>query len=333
MITIPVNGPHPYEIRIAPGSIRDIAAANAALVVSDTNVARWYEVLPDTPHHLIEPGESSKNFRNYEHLMRKLAEVGARRDSELVAVGGGVVGDLAGFAAATWMRGIKYIQVPTTLLAMVDSSVGGKTAIDLDAAKNLVGAFHPPALVIIDPEVLDTLPSREFNAGMAEVIKYGMVFDGSFLSWIEDNADFIGARDAETMQELIARGVTFKRDVVERDPFEQGERALLNFGHTFAHAIEAEQEYGELNHGEAVAVGMVLATRMSGLDPARLINLLRKFNLPVSVAMDPARLLARMQLDKKATHTGLRLILLDKYGSARIATDIAPDSVLGVLQA
>lgn len=323
MTTIRINGAKPYDILIEPGSLEHFELpAKDALVVTDANVHRWYDVKPDSPHHVIEPGEKSKDFSNYKAVLEKLAEIGAKRDATIIALGGGVVGDLAGFAAATWMRGIDYIQVPTTLLAMVDSSVGGKTAIDLNEAKNLVGSFHPPRFVLIDPQVLDSLPSREFNAGMAEVIKYGMIFDESFLTWIEDNVDFIGARDAETMVELIARCVQFKADVVERDLYETGDRALLNFGHTFAHAIEAEQQYDALNHGEAVAIGMVLATKLSNLDTERLESLLKKFNLPTSTDIPADQLIQRMQLDKKATSSGLRFITLKRYGEAEITAGI-----------
>ncbi len=332
MTMIRINGPKPYEILIEPGALETVTLqTNQTLVVSDANVHRWYDVNADAPHHIIEPGEPSKNFDNYKEILEKLAAIGAKRDATIIALGGGVVGDLAGFAAATWMRGIDYIQVPTTLLAMVDSSVGGKTAIDLNEAKNLVGAFHPPRFVLIDPQVLDSLPSREFNAGMAEVIKYGMIFDESFLTWIEENTDFIGARDAETMVELIAKCVQFKADVVERDLYETGDRALLNFGHTFAHAIEAEQEYGELNHGEAVAIGMVLATKLSNIDTTRLEALLKKFNLPTSTDIDADKLIARMQLDKKATQKGLRFITLKRYGEAQFDANVDENRLKTVL--
>ncbi|HEY0822755.1 MAG TPA: 3-dehydroquinate synthase, partial [Ramlibacter sp.] len=258
------------------------------------------------------------------------------------ALGGGVVGDLAGFAAACWMRGIDVVQLPTTLLAMVDSSVGGKTAVDLPQGKNLVGAFHPPRAVFADTATLRTLPERELRAGLAEVVKYGAIGDAAFLAWLERHADALLAREDAALCEAIERSCAHKAAIVERDLFEHGERALLNFGHTFAHAIEAEQGYGGLNHGEAVAVGMVLAARMSaaqGLAPeadaARLAALLARLGLPIRPpeALDADALLARMRLDKKAQATGLRFILWDGVGRARVVAGVEEAAVLAVLRA
>jgi 3-dehydroquinate synthase len=265
----------------------------------------------------------------------------------VVALGGGVVGDLAGFAAACWMRGIDVVHLPTTLLAMVDSSVGGKTAVDIPQGKNLVGAFHPPRAVIADTSVLRTLPPRELGAGFAEVIKYGAIVDAPFLDWLHANAEGLLAGDDGLLAEAIARSCLHKAGITERDPLEHGERALLNFGHTFGHAIEAEQAgesggYGNgLNHGEAVAVGMVLAARLStalGLadagDGERLRDLLQRFGLPTTLpaGLDPAALLARMRLDKKAQASGLRFVLWDGAGKARVVADVPEAPVLRVLE-
>ena len=259
----------------------------------------------------------------------------------MFALGGGVVGDLAGFAAACWMRGIDIVQLPTTLLAMVDSSVGGKTAVDLPQGKNLVGAFHPPRAVFADTSTLRTLPDRELSAGFAEVIKYGAIMDAPFLDWLESNADSLLGRNDALLAEAIARSCAHKAAIVERDPLEHGERALLNFGHTFAHAIESEQGYGGLNHGEAVAIGMVLAARLSttlGFAPAadgdRLRGLLARFGLPVAppAGLAADALLARMRLDKKAQAGGLRFVLWDRAGAARIVPDVAEAAVLDVLR-
>ncbi|MEE7567954.1 3-dehydroquinate synthase, partial [Xanthomonas sp. Kuri4-3] len=197
-----------------------------------------------------------------------LAELGATRDTCVFALGGGVVGDLAGFVAACWMRGVDCVQLPTTLLSMVDSSVGGKTAVDIPQGKNLVGAFHPPRAVIADTATLSTLPARELRAGLAEVIKYGAIRDPLFFQWLHAERHALLAGDAAALAQAIARSCEHKAEIVARDPLEQGERALLNLGHTFGHAIETEQGYGapdnaNLNHGEAVAVGMVLAARLS----------------------------------------------------------------------
>jgi 3-dehydroquinate synthase len=270
-----------------------------------------------------------------------LAALGATRDACIYALGGGVVGDLAGFAAACWMRGIDCVQLPTTLLAMVDSSVGGKTAVDIAQGKNLVGAFHPPRAVLADTSTLRTLPPRELRAGFAEVIKYGAIVDAGFLDWLELHADALLASDDALLAEAIARSCAHKAAITERDPFERGERALLNFGHTFGHAIETEQGYGGLNHGEAVAVGMVLASRLStalGLadaaDGERLRALLQRCGLPTALppGLDPAALVARMRLDKKAQGSGLRFVLWDGAGKARVVADVDEAQVLDVLR-
>jgi 3-dehydroquinate synthase len=323
------------------------------LVVSDSHVAPLYaRVVADTLQArlpqaqvivtCLPAGEAAKSLEGFAELMRELADFGATRDACVFALGGGVVGDLAGFAAACWMRGIDVVQLPTTLLAMVDSSVGGKTAVDLPQGKNLVGAFHPPRAVLADTAALRTLPERELRAGLAEVVKYGAIRDAAFLDWLDDNADALLARDDAVLAEAIARSCRHKAGIVERDPFEHGERALLNFGHTFAHAIEAEQGYDGLNHGEAVAVGMVLAARLStaaGLAPAadgeRLAALLDRFGLPTALPprLDAGALLARMRLDKKAAADGLRFVLWDGVGAARVVTGVPDAAVLGVLAA
>ena len=353
----------PYAIHIGSGLVRDgreLAAAirgRHVLVVTDANVARIH--LPvlraslarcrpglSIGVHVLVPGESEKTLESWRHAIDALARLGATRDATVVALGGGVVGDLAGFAAACWMRGIDVVQVPTTLLAMVDSSVGGKTAVDLPAGKNLVGAFHPPSAVIADTAALATLPDRELQAGLAEVVKYGAIFDAGFLDWLDANGDALLAREPAALAEAVLRSCRYKADVVARDPFERGERALLNFGHTFGHAIETEQGYagaaGGLVHGEAVAVGMVLAARLStalgrapGADADRLRQLLERFGLPTTLpaGLEPAALLARMRLDKKADASGLRFILWDGAGHGVIVRDVPETAVLDILRA
>jgi 3-dehydroquinate synthase len=240
------------------------------------------------------------------------------------------------------MRGVDVVQLPTSLLAMVDSSVGGKTAVDLPQGKNLVGAFHPPRAVLADTATLRSLPERELRAGLAEVVKYGAIRDAGFLGWLEANVDALLSRGDDALAEAIARSCAHKAAIVERDPFEHGERALLNFGHTFAHAIEAEQGYGGLNHGEAVAAGMVLAARLSavlGMAPAtdaeRLAALLQRFGLPTTPPrmLGADALLARMRLDKKAQASGLRFVLWEGAGAARVVADVAEAAVLDVLHA
>ncbi len=356
--TVEVGGMHPYTISIGPGLLNDGALLAATLrgrhvlLVSDDNVAPLYaqrvtEALQYARPGLridrfdVPAGEGSKTLGYFAETVDALAAIGATRDAAIFTLGGGVVGDLAGFAAACWMRGIDCVQLPTTLLAMVDSSVGGKTAVDLPQGKNLLGAFHPPRAVIADTSTLHTLPARELRAGLAEVIKYGAIREAEFLAWLEANIDALLTGDDAALGAAIARSCVHKAGIVERDPFEHGERALLNFGHTFAHAIEAEQRFDGLNHGEAVAVGMVLAARLSaslGLSqPAetdRLATLLQQTGLPTALPVGLAAdaLLARMRLDKKAASDGLRFVLWEGVGQARVVAGIPDETVLAVLR-
>ncbi len=355
---VAVGGMQPYRIAVGPGLLEDGAAlaehvrGRHVLIVSDTHVAPLYAhaLAATLQRHVpsariivscVSAGETAKTLDGFAELIRELADFGATRDACVFALGGGVVGDLAGFVAACWMRGIDIVQLPTTLLAMVDSSVGGKTAVDLPQGKNLVGAFHPPRAVFADTSTLRTLPARELRAGFAEVIKYGAIMDAPFLDWLEDNIDGLLDRDDALLTEAIGRSCAHKAVIVERDPLEHGERALLNFGHTFAHAIESEQGYGGLNHGEAVAIGMVLAARLStvlGFAPTsngdRLHGLLERFGLPVLLppGLQADALLARMRLDKKAQAAGLRFVLWDRAGAARVVSNIDEATVLDVLR-
>ena len=361
--TVDVDGIARYAIAIGPGLLDDGARlamplrGRHALLVSDTNVAPLYADRVEaalrgarpslTVARLVIPaGEQEKTLTRFAEILDALARLGATRDATVIALGGGVVGDLAGFSAACWMRGIDVVQVPTTLLAMVDSSVGGKTAVDLPEGKNLVGAFHSPRAVIADTTTLRTLPDRELRAGLAEVVKYGAIFDAGFLGWLEAHAVALLARDDAALSEAIAHCCEFKAGVVARDPFERGDRALLNFGHTFGHAIEAAQGYAgtgsdALNHGEAVAVGMALAARLStdlrgapASDAYRLEALLSRFGLPTEVPaqLEPEALLARMRLDKKADAAGMRFVLWDRAGAARLVSDVSDEAVLGLLR-
>jgi 3-dehydroquinate synthase len=357
-----IGGNHPYTIAIGDGLLDDgnslIARIRGrhVLIVSDEHVAPLYarrveialhNVRPDlrVARFAIPPGEQAKTLAHFGEVIDALARLGATRDACVLALGGGVVGDLAGFAAACWMRGIDCIQLPTSLLAMVDSSVGGKTAVDLPQGKNLVGAFHPPRAVFADTSVLESLPARELRAGLAEVVKYGAIADAPFLDWLQAHASALLAREREPLIEAIARSCQHKADIVEKDPFEHGERALLNFGHTFGHAIEAEQGYGKythdaLNHGEAVAVGMVLAARLSahlGMAPAadvdRLQGLLTALELPTALppGLDVDALVMRMRLDKKAHAGGLRFVLWEGPGAAVIVDGVPEDAVTETL--
>ncbi|HET6806979.1 MAG TPA: 3-dehydroquinate synthase [Frateuria sp.] len=344
-----------YPVWIGRGLLGDAGRWRArlrgrhALVVSNTTVAPLYldRVARglDGLHwssFLLEDGEAHKNFGNVGRALEALATLGATRDACVVALGGGVVGDLAGFAAACWMRGIDFIQMPTTLLAMVDSSVGGKTGVNLPAGKNLVGAFHQPRAVVADIDTLASLPDREYRAGLAEVVKGAAIGDAGFFAWLEAHVDALAARDTTTVIEAIARKVRYKAGVVARDETEQGERALLNLGHTFGHALETAGHYTALLHGEAVAIGMVLAARLSerlGMggpaDTARLQQLLARLGLPAGVpaGSDAEQLLGLMRLDKKNTAGTLRLILWRGIGRAEIVAGVDPEAVLAVLHA
>ncbi|PIQ38342.1 MAG: 3-dehydroquinate synthase [Lysobacterales bacterium CG17_big_fil_post_rev_8_21_14_2_50_64_11] len=347
-------GARSYPIDIGAGLLDDaprwlpLLRGRHVLVVSDANVAPHYlarvqaALTRHTHRALVLPaGEQEKTLHRFGEVLAALAHLGASRDATLIALGGGVIGDLSGFAAACWMRGIAFVQMPTTLLAMVDSSVGGKTAVDLASGKNLVGAFHQPVGVLADTNTLVTLPVRELRAGLAEVVKYGALGDAAFFDWLDAHCDALLACDNTTISEAIARSCAHKAAIVARDETEQGERALLNLGHTFGHAIEAEQGYGGLLHGEAVAVGMVLAARCSaalGLaaagDGERLAALLTRFGLPTAIppGLAAERLLARMRLDKKAVSGSIRLVLWHGIGQAFIAPDVAEHALLAVLR-
>ncbi len=264
----------------------------------------------------------------------------ARRDATLIALGGGVVGDITGFAAACYMRGVRFIQAPTTLLAQVDASVGGKTAINHVRGKNLVGAFHQPSAVVIDSATLATLPAREFRAGMAEVIKYGAIRDPEFFEWLERNASAITGQSPDALDEVIDRSVRNKAEIVSEDEKEAGIRALLNLGHSFGHALESETSYARFLHGEAVAIGMVCAAVLSesrGLcapgTAGRLAALLESFRLPVRIPGDLSLdgLAAALALDKKAVASGLRLVLLTDIGRAVVDDRSTEEAIMAAM--
>lgn len=273
----------------------------------------------------LPDGESFKTVATMQMILDELVNVGANRDTTLIALGGGVVGDITGFAAACYMRGISFVQVPTTLLAQVDSSVGGKTGVNHEKGKNLIGAFHQPGLVLIDTDTLDTLPVREFRAGLAEVIKYGAICDATFFSWLESNMDALLDKNPDVLAHAIQRSCELKAEVVAEDEREAGRRATLNFGHTFGHAIEHCMGYGEWLHGEAVAAGMVMAAELSGIgstDLTRLTALIAAAGLPTrppEISSD--RWLEAMGLDKKVQKKQLRFVLLRSLGDAGITAE------------
>lgn len=343
-----------YDIHIGRGLLhrrdllRGAIRGRQVLLLSNTTVAPLYaagvEAALDglTWSRLELPdGEAHKTLQTAGQVFAALAALGAQRDACLIALGGGVIGDLGGFVAACWMRGIDFIQVPTSLLAMVDSSVGGKTAVNLPAGKNLVGVFWQPKLVLADIDTLATLPSREYAAGLAEVVKYGAIGDAEFFGWLEAHAEELLARDPAVLAEAVYRSCAHKAALVARDERETGERALLNFGHTFGHALEAMGAYTRWLHGEAVAIGMVLAARLSaalGMAPAadaeRLAALLTRFGLPTERPADcmPEALVERMRLDKKTLSNRLRLILWRGVGRAQLVDGVDPAQIVAVVR-
>lgn len=330
-----------YEIRIGSGlldasiSWQGLPKAGAAVVVSNATVAPLYAqrlrerllaVYPRVDVVVLDDGEQHKGWDSLNRIFDHLLGQAMDRKTVLFALGGGVVGDMTGFAAAVYMRGVPFVQVPTTLLAQVDSSVGGKTAINHPLGKNMIGAFYQPERVIADLDTLDTLPDRELRAGMAEVIKYGPICDVAFLGWIEDNLGALLDRDKTALAHAVRRSCEIKADVVGQDEREQGLRAILNFGHTIGHAIEAGMGYGEWLHGEAVACGMVLAADLSqrmGLMPAdfviRLRTLIERAGLPVQPPrLGAERYLQLMRVDKKAEAGAIRFVLIEALGRAGV---------------
>lgn len=313
------------------------------LVVTDDTVAGLYlervgRVLDDEKRRwcslVLPAGEQTKTVANWQRVLDELVAFGAQRDATVLALGGGVIGDLAGFAAASYMRGIRLVHMPTTLLAQVDAAVGGKTGVNHASGKNLIGAFHQPSAVVADIDTLISLDERDLHAGLAEVVKYGAIRDEHFFSWLESRAGPLNARMPDALMEAVHTSVAHKAEVVAADEREAGERALLNFGHTFGHALETATGYSRYRHGEAVAIGMVLATRLSELlgkvragTAARLIHLLEQLKLPTALPddVDRERLLALMRLDKKNRADRIRLVLLEELGQATVETCPADD--------
>ncbi|MHA1598119.1 MAG: 3-dehydroquinate synthase [Alphaproteobacteria bacterium] len=354
-------GPRSYDIIVDEGLLADAGARIAplikggrAIIVSDSNVAPLYlgalEASLDAARisHasvIVEAGEASKDFAHLQDLTEKIFAAGMDRSSMLIALGGGVIGDLSGFAAAIAMRGIDFIQIPTSLLAQVDSSVGGKTGINSAYGKNLIGAFHQPRLVLADLATLDTLPARELCGGYAEVVKYGLINDAGFFDWLQANGQAVIDGDRDAQRHAVLMSCTAKAAIVARDEKEHGQRALLNLGHTFGHALEAETGYGDaLTHGEAVAIGMCMAFDLSvrlELCPAgdadRLRGHLQSLGLPTDLTgLDTSSwtadgLIAHMGLDKKTEAGTIVFILVRSIGEAFISRDVAVDDVRALL--
>ncbi len=348
MRTLTVDlGERAYPIYIGPGILGDAALyerhirGQQVMVVSNETVAPLYleQLLGAlgafrTEQVILPDGEQYKNLEVLNRVYDAL--LGARFDRRctLLALGGGVVGDMTGFAAATYQRGVDFVQVPTTLLSQVDSSVGGKTGVNHPLGKNMIGAFHQPRCVIADTESLKTLPARQLSAGIAEVIKYGLIDDAEFFAWLEANMDALLAQDADAMAHAIERSCADKARIVAADEKEAGSRALLNLGHTFGHAIETGMGYGEWLHGEAVAAGMCMAADMSCRlgwlseeDRTRIVRLVARANLPVRPpeGMTGERFLSLMAVDKKVLDGQLRLVLLKGIGQAVITSGFDPD--------
>ena len=338
-------GERSYPIHIGqgllnnPALLREAIMGNSALVVTNTTVAPLYRQRLDTALTGLKSttiqlpdGEAYKSIESLQKIWDALIEGRFDRNTTLIALGGGVIGDITGFAAASYQRGVNFIQIPTTLLSQVDSSVGGKTGINHPGGKNMLGAFWQPQVVIADTDTLNTLPDRELSAGLAEVIKYGLIYDGAFLNWIEANIDALRARDPQALAYAIRRSCEIKAEVVSQDERETGLRAILNLGHTFGHAIENAQGYGNWLHGEAVGAGMCMAARLSELegnisatDVARTCQIIQRAGLPTHAPenMSEAQFRNLMGIDKKVLDGKMRLILLKRIGEAVVSADFS----------
>ncbi|STO55630.1 3-dehydroquinate synthase [Canicola haemoglobinophilus] len=344
-----------YPIYIGEGLLSDtqvypLKKGDKVMIVTNPTIAQHYlSSVTETLEKIgclvesvqLPDSEQYKTLESLDLIFTALLQANHGRDTTIIALGGGVIGDVAGYAAASYQRGVRFIQIPTTLLAQVDSSVGGKTAVNHKLGKNMIGAFYQPCTVIIDTLTLNSLPKREVNAGLAEVIKYGAILDHEFFVWLEQNINHLVILEQAYLQQCIARCCQIKADVVARDETEQGDRALLNLGHTFGHAIETHLGYGKWLHGEAVAAGMMMAAVLSEKlgdlsfnDVARLEKLLAQANLPTISpdTMNAEDYLPHMMRDKKVLAGKLRLVLLKSLGQAYVATDTDKEYVLDAIR-
>lgn len=346
-------GQRSYPIYIGSGLLADPALlskhirSKQVLVVTNTTIAPLYldAVLKNlsaysTEHLILPDGEQYKTLDTVMRVFNALLAHRFSRNATLIALGGGVIGDLGGFAAACYQRGIPFLQIPTTLLAQVDSSVGGKTGVNHPLGKNMIGAFYQPQCVIADADMLDTLDDRQLSAGLAEVIKYGLIKDAPFFAWLEENMSALMARNKAALAHAIAQSCQNKAQIVAEDETESGLRAILNLGHTFGHAIETGMGYGEYLHGEAVAIGICQAADLSrrlgwltDADVDRIITLLKAAQLPVvpPPQLDADQFLSLMAVDKKNVDGDIRLILLEKIGSASLPTSVAAEPLKATL--
>lgn len=346
-------GERSYPIYIESGLLSDnspllshIKSQRVCIISNDIVYPLYGEKLEsilaelDVDKVILPDGEAHKSLQSFDSIMSHLLANNHGRDTTLIALGGGVIGDICGFAAACYQRGVDFIQIPTTLLSQVDSSVGGKTAINHPLGKNMVGAFYQPIAVLIDIDSLTTLPDREFAAGMAEVIKYGILGDADFFAWLEENQTAIAQKDTAILAQMIQRCCQNKADIVAQDEKESGVRALLNLGHTFGHAIEAEQGYGQWLHGEAVAVGMILAGQLAvnkqlltASELCRIQSLIEAFSLPTSAPqeMNFESFMPHMKRDKKNLAGKLRFIIPTSIGSSELRDDISEQELKQLL--
>ena len=344
-------GSRSYDILIGLGSLSDchkhikrLFSSGSLFMISDDNcfdlighdLIRLLAENGLSVRSVVFPmGEGSKNLRTVENISSELAQKGADRHSVIIALGGGVTGDIAGFVASIYMRGIPFVQIPTTLLAQVDSSVGGKTGVDLKEGKNLVGTFYQPSLVIIDIGVLATLPPKELRNGLSEVIKYGAIWDADFFSYLEDNIKGCIGLEPEAIMEVVRRSCEIKAEVVSSDEREAGLRRILNFGHTFGHAIEAASNF-QISHGEGVSIGMVAASRLSNMkgllsdnELERMINLITAMGLPVELPsyLNIDDVISRIKYDKKSRGGDIHFVLLKRIGDTLITPDVSNNEI------
>lgn len=346
-------GDRSYPIFIGSGVLNDsarlrpyIRAKQVAVVTNETIAPLYLDKLKslltgfDVIEVVLPDGEAFKNLETLNYVFDGLLQARHNRTTTLIALGGGVVGDMTGFAAASYQRGVDFIQIPTTVLSQVDSSVGGKTGVNHPLGKNMIGAFHQPNAVLIDTDVLKTLPDRELSAGIAEIIKYGLICDPGFYAWLQQNIGKLMSRDTEALVYAIHRSCSDKAKVVAEDEKESGIRAILNLGHTFGHAIETHLGYGKWLHGEAVAAGMTMAARlscglgaMSAEDVEGIKTLLEQANLPVKPpkGMKPENFISLMAVDKKVLDGRIRLVLLDQVGKASVTSEFDRNELDGML--
>ncbi len=350
-------GERSYDILVGEGLLvragrlmKPVLAQSRVIIVTDDNVAPLYlsalcgALDGEGINHseiILPAGEQTKDFAHFRELTEGLLGAKAERDTTLVALGGGVIGDITGFAAAVTLRGLPFIQIPTTLLAQVDSSVGGKTGVDYPGGKNIIGAFHQPRLVLADISTLLTLSAREFRCGIAEVIKYGIISSAPLFNYLEKSVSKITARKKDALTKIVTDSCRIKAGIVAKDERESGVRAVLNMGHTFGHAIETALGFRKLKHGEAVAIGLVMASRLSyslGLLKAEAVNrvsrLVAEFGLPTSPprSLDPEDIIKGMLHDKKRVSGKHRFIVFDRIGRASIRSDITKNEILNVLR-